>query len=121
MAAESLPAYLTSTKPNPPTNRAPWYKNTAQTFARIFLWFAYYDQLGGTQAGPGTLAMGGLGAAILGLVAAGLICHFLFYLVPGMLGMKTGYPLYIVGTSTFGTGFSAGGSAQGMRVPSTGV
>lgn len=103
MANGSLPAYLASTKPNPCANRAPWYKNTAQTFAGIFLWFAFYDQLAGTQAGPGTLAMSGLGTTILGLVAAGLICHFLFYLVPGMLGMKTGYPLYIVGTSTFGT------------------
>ncbi|HOB75056.1 MAG TPA: cytosine permease [Phycisphaerae bacterium] len=103
MAAGDLPAYLTSTKPNPLSNRAPWYKNTAQAFAGIFLWFAFYDQLAGTQAAPGTLAMGGLGAALLGLLAAGLICHFLFYLVPGMLGMKTGYPLYIVGTSTFGT------------------
>ncbi|MBP7935987.1 MAG: hypothetical protein KA354_15195 [Phycisphaerae bacterium] len=103
MANESLPAYLASAKPNPLANRAPWYKNTAQTFAGIFLWFAFYDQLAGTQAGPGALAMGGLGTAILGLIAAGLICHFLFYLVPGMLGMKTGYPLYIVGTSTFGT------------------
>ena len=33
---------------------------------------------------------------------AALICHFLFYLVPGLLGRKTGLPLYIVGTSTFG-------------------
>lgn len=103
MANGTLPAYLTSTKPNPITNRAPWYKNTAPTFAGIFLWFAFYDQLAVINGGPGTLAMGGLGTALLALVAAGLICHFLFYLVPGMLGMKTGYPLYIVGTSTFGT------------------
>ena len=26
----------------------------------------------------------------------------LFYLVPGLFGMRTGLPLYIVGTSTFG-------------------
>lgn len=101
--AQNLPAYLTSIQPNPPTNRAPWYKNTAQTFAGIFLWIAFYDQLAGTSAGPGALGMAGLGPALLALVAAGLICHFFFYLVPGMLGMKTGLPLYIVGTSTFGT------------------
>ena len=33
---------------------------------------------------------------------AGLICHFLFFLVPGLLGMKTGLPLYVVGSSTYG-------------------
>ncbi len=36
------------------------------------------------------------------LVIAALICHFLFYLVPGRLGQKTGLPLYVVGTSTYG-------------------
>jgi cytosine permease len=44
----------------------------------------------------------GLGVALFGLVLAALLCHFLYYLVPGMLGMKTGLPLYIVGTSTYG-------------------
>ncbi|GMU23366.1 MAG: purine-cytosine permease [Phycisphaerae bacterium] len=116
MASQNLPAYLASAQPNPTTNRAPWYKNTAQTFAGIFLWIAFYDQLAGTSAGPGALGMGGLGIAILGLVAAGLICHYLFYLVPGMLGMKTGLPLYIVGTSTFGTkgGFFIPGIFMGL-------
>src|SRR5262249_28902687 len=45
----------------------------------------------------------GLAMALVGVVLAGLICHFLFYLVPGLFGMKTGLPLYIVGTSTFGS------------------
>ena len=40
--------------------------------------------------------------ALLGVVLGALICHFLFYLIPGLLGMKTGLPLYVVGTSTFG-------------------
>ena len=55
----------------------------------------------GFDAGKALLA-GGLGPTLLGILLAGLICHFLFYLVPGLLGMKTGLPLYIVGTSTFG-------------------
>jgi cytosine permease len=102
--AENLPAYLTSTQPVPAEGRAPWYKNTAQTYAGIFLWIAFYDQLAGTgTGGPGTLGMAGLGMCLLALVAAGLLSHALFYVVPGMLGMKTGLPLYIVGTSTFGT------------------
>jgi cytosine permease len=50
------------------------------------------------------------------LVVAALICHFLFYLVPGLLGMKTGLPLYIVGTSTFGAkgGFIMPGFLMGV-------
>jgi cytosine permease len=58
----------------------------------------------------------GLGVALLGLVVAALICHFLFYLVPGLLGMKTGLPLYIVGTSTFGAagGFIMPGFLMGV-------
>ena len=44
----------------------------------------------------------GIGIAFLGLVVSALICHYLFYLVPGLLGLKTGLPLYIVGASTYG-------------------
>jgi cytosine permease len=103
MANGTLPAYLASAKPNPLANRAPWYKNTAQTYAGIFLWIAFYDKLAGDANGPGALGMGGLGVCLIALIIAGLISHVLFYVVPGMLGMKTGLPLYIVGTSTFGT------------------
>lgn len=103
MAETNLPAYLTSTQPVPAEARAPWYKNTAQTYAGIFLWIAFYDKLAGNADGPGALGMSGLKVCLLALVAAGLISHALFYIVPGMLGMRTGLPLYIVGTSTFGT------------------
>ncbi len=103
MAAGALPSYLSSATPNPPGNRTAWYKNTAQSYAGIFLWIAFYDQLAGNADGPGVLGMTGLGTCLLGLVVAGLACHLLFYTVPGLLGMKTGLPLYIVGTSTFGT------------------
>jgi len=96
-----LPAYITSAVPNPPEKRAPWFKNTAPTYAGIFLWFVYWDSMSSNG-----LATGGLGATLLGIVAGALICHFLFYLVPGLLGLKTGLPLYVVGTSTFG---AAGG------------
>jgi cytosine permease len=45
-----------------------------------------------------------------------LVCYFLFYLVPGLLGSKTGLPLYIVGTSTFGAqgGFFMPGFLMGV-------
>jgi len=53
---------------------------------------------------------------LISLVLAALVCHFLFYLVPGLLGMKTGLPLYIVGTSTFGAtgGFIMPGFLMGL-------
>src|SRR5579871_3709640 len=94
-----LPTYLQAAKPNPISNRAPWYKNTAPTYAGIFLWFVFWDQIAYT----GGLDRGGLGMALAGVLLGGVICHFLFYLVPGLFGMKTGLPLYIVGTSTFGS------------------
>ncbi len=92
-----LPDYLRSAKPNPSENRAPWYVNTAPSYAGIFLWIAFYDQLG-----LGTLNAGGLGAVILGIIIAGFLSFLLFYLAPAMWGMKTGYPLYIIGSSTYG-------------------
>jgi len=122
MANGNLPGYLASAKPNPAANRAPWYKNTAQVYAGIMLWFVFWQQIplgagadGYSKFAGGTLAQG-LGVAILGLVLAALICHFLFYLVPGMMGMKTGLPLYIVGTSTYGAqgGFLMPGLLMGV-------
>jgi cytosine permease len=92
-----LPDYLASAKPNPKANRAPWFKNTAPTYAGIFLWFAFWDPMSSNG-----LAAGGLGPTLLGVVIGALICHFLFYIVPGNLGMQTGLPLYVVGASTFG-------------------
>ncbi|MCS6851457.1 MAG: hypothetical protein NZ700_09865 [Gemmataceae bacterium] len=100
MASEgtvTLPDYLQAATPNPPDKRAPWYTNTAPTYAGIFLWFVFWDQMAANGLGTGGLAL-----ALLGIVVAGVICHLWFYLVPGLLGMKTGLPLYIVGTSTFG-------------------
>jgi cytosine permease len=96
--ASPLPAYLRAATPNPISNRAPWYKNTAPTYAGVFLWFVFWNSIASNG-----LDKGGLVMALAGVVAAGLICHFLFYLVPGLFGMKTGLPLYIVGTSTFGS------------------
>ena len=95
--SSQLPAYIASETPNPKDKRAPWYKNTAPTYAGIFLWFAFWD----TMSSNG-LTTGGLMATLAGVVAGGIICHFIFYLVPAMFGLKTGLPLYVVGTSTFG-------------------
>jgi cytosine permease len=97
----SLPSYLAAAKPVPRANRSAWYKNIAPTYAGVMLWFVFWMNLPKSESAGGVLAAG-IGPALLGVVIAALLCHFLFYLVPGLLGMKTGLPLYIVGTSTYG-------------------
>ncbi len=93
-----LPDYLAKAAPNPKGNRGPWYANTAPSYAGIFLWVAFYKAIPAD-----TLAHGGLGICLLALALAGFLCYALYYRVPAMLGMTTGYPLYVVGSSTFGT------------------
>jgi cytosine permease len=111
MSSGALPSYISMARPNPPENRVPWYKSTAPAYAGIFLWVVFYMKIA-----EGTLPQAGLGLSLLGLVVAALICHFLFYLVPGLYGMQTGYPLYVVGSSTYGTqgGFLMPGLLMGL-------
>ena len=93
-----LPEYVRASVATLPGDRACWYRNTAPSYAGIFLWVAFYLQLA-----HGTISQMGVGLAIVALVVAGLLCFGLYYYAPAMLGMQTGRPLYIVGTSTFGT------------------
>ena len=96
MAAE-LPNYVASSVPNPAGKRVAWYKSTFPSYAGIFLWVAFYLGL----SAP-TLSQASPAVCLLGLFVAGLLCFALYYYAPAMLGMQTGRPLYIVGTSTFG-------------------
>lgn len=114
-ASNQLPDYIISATPNPASNRAPWYKNTAPAYAGIFLWFVFWQDAAKAGAPGGTLAQG-LGWALLCLAVSAVVCHALFYLVPGLFGMRTGLPLYIVGTSTFGAtgGFLMPGFLMGV-------
>ncbi len=96
MAAE-LPSYVGSSVPNPVSKRVPWYKSTLPSYAGIFLWVGFYLGL----SAP-TLIQASPAVCLLGLFVAGLLCFALYYYAPAMLGMQTGRPLYIVGTSTFG-------------------
>ncbi len=114
--ASNLPDYVASARPVPLDKRIPWYKSTAQTYAGIMLWFVFWKSVPmGEGSAGGTLTMG-LSYALIGLVAAALFCHAFYYLVPGMLGLKTGLPLYIVGTSTYGVrgGFIMPGFLMGL-------
>lgn len=92
-----LPEYLSRAVPNPSTNRAPWYKNTAPTYAGVFLWIVFYREI------ASALEFAGPAVCLLALLAAGLISYALFYYIPAFMGMRTGYPLYVIGSSTFGT------------------
>jgi cytosine permease len=93
-----LPDYIAKAVPNPAEKRAPWYANTAPSYAGIFLWIAFYRSMA-----DGTLNRGGLLICLGGLVFAAALCYLFYYRAPAMLGMKTGFPLYVIGSSTFGT------------------
>jgi cytosine permease len=114
-ASSQLPAYITSATPLARDKRLPWSKNVAPTYAGIFLWFVFWQDAATAPAPGGTLAHGVLWA-LISLALAALVCHYLFYLIPGLLGSRTGLPLYIVGTSTFGAqgGFLMPGFLMGL-------
>lgn len=94
----TLPNYVTHATPIAQDDRVPWYKSTFPTYAGIFLWVGFYLQIAGT-----TLRFGGVGVCLAGLIVAAVICFALFYYAPASFGRKTGLPLYVVATSTFGT------------------
>ena len=93
----NLPAYIQRAVPNAPSSRAPWYKNTAPSYAGIFLWVVFYQSLA-----DGTLTHAGPWFCLGALAVAAVLSYALYYYVPAMLGMETGLPLYVVGSSTFG-------------------
>ncbi|MCG2685447.1 MAG: hypothetical protein L6306_17740 [Planctomycetales bacterium] len=101
----NLPSYLAAAKPVPWANRAPWYKTIMPAYIGVMLWFVFWQDLvtGGMKPCPpaGMLALNFF-PAFFGMIIAAVICHFLFYMAPAMLGMSTGLPLYVVGTSTYG-------------------
>jgi len=112
----TLPSYVAAAQPVPKVKRVPWFKTTAQTYAGIMLWFVFWESVPTAASTPGGILAQGIGPAILGVILAALICHFLFFLAPGMLGMKTGLPLAVVGTSTYGVqgGFLMPGFLMGV-------
>ncbi len=115
--ASNLPDYVASAQPVPQAGRVPWFKSTAQTYAGIMLWFVFWESVPvSNTTTPGGILAHGLGVAILGVIVGALLCHFASYWAPGMMGMKTGLPLAVVGTSTYGTvgGFLMPGFLMGI-------
>ena len=94
----SVPQYVHCSVPVPRASRVPWYKSTFPAYGGIFLWVGFYLKLAEPTIGSASLSV-----CLWGLLLAGLLCFGLYYYVPAMLGMQTGYSLYVVGTSTFGT------------------
>src|SRR5512139_1216418 len=93
-----LPPYLAKAVANPPGKRLPWYSNIAPSYFGTFLWIAFFQSMA-----VGTINRASLGVCLAALAVAALLSHALWYYVPAMLGMKTGFSLYVVGSSTFGT------------------
>ncbi len=75
----------------------PWQTSIAPTYISLFLWLAYFDQLG-----KGTLASGGLLWCVMGAAAGGLLCYLLLYYAPAMWGQRTGQTTSVLATGTFG-------------------
>jgi cytosine permease len=98
MAGTMLPDYIAKAVPNPASKRAPWYVNTAPSYAGVFLWVVFYMSLA-----EGTINRASVGVCLAAVAVAGILSYALYYLAPAMLGMKTGFPLYVIGSSTFGT------------------
>ncbi len=94
----AVPDYISRSVPVPTAARVPWYSSTFPTYFGIFLWVGFYLKI----AEP-TIGYASLGLCLLALLVAGLLCFALYYWAPAMLGMQSGRPLYVVGSSTFGT------------------
>ena len=107
----SLTSYLAAATPVPADARAPWYKTVMPTYIGIMLWFVFWQSI--VNAGvpdhghPAGVLSHPYWPAFLGLTIAAIICHFLFYLGPGLLGMRTGFPLYVVRTRPTGPAVDA--------------
>lgn len=115
----NLPDFITSNQPVPQDARISWTKSIAPAYAGIMLWYAFWQGLiclGNFGDSSAAILSQGVAPALGALVAAAAVCYVLFYYVPGMLGMKTGRPLAVVGTSVFGAkgGFLLPGFLMGL-------
>ena len=100
----NLPDFITSNTPVSKDDRISWAKGIAPAYAGIMLWYAFWQalvNLGDFSNTSAAILSQGVGVALAALAAAAAICFIFFYYVPGMLGMTTGRPLSVIGTSVF--------------------
>ena len=115
----NLPDFITSNTPVSKDDRISWAKGIAPAYAGIMLWYAFWQalvNLGDFSNTSAAILSQGVGVALAALAAAAAICFIFFYYVPGMLGMSTGRPLSVIGTSVFGArgGFILPGFLMGL-------
>ena len=115
----NLPDFITSNTPVSKDDRISWAKGIAPAYAGIMLWYAFWQSLinlGNANDASAAILSQGVGVALAALAAAAAICFIFFYYVPGMLGMTTGRPLSVIGTSVFGArgGFILPGFLMGL-------
>ena len=115
----NLPDFITSNTPVSQDDRISWAKGIAPAYAGIMLWYAFWQalvNLGDFSNTSAAILSQGVGVALAALAAAAAICFIFFYYVPGMLGMTTGRPLSVIGTSVFGArgGFILPGFLMGL-------
>lgn len=91
-------AYLAKTEPVAATERTPWYRLMLPCYASLFLWLGFYEVLA-----PGTIDRATYGTLFFGLLAAGFLAYSLFFAIPARMAVQTGYPLGVLGSSTFGS------------------
>ena len=84
-------------RPGAEVEPKPWQTGLAPVYISMFLWIAFFDQLGRRA-----LPLGGLGWSILGAVVAGPLGYLLLFRAPAIWGQRVGKPLDVVSTSTFG-------------------
>ena len=115
--SNKLPDFLASAQPTSKSSRAPWNKTIAPGYAGVMLWFTFWFGLTACcNGGAAGVFSHGFMLPILALALASLVCFVFYYAVLGVMGMRTGLPLYIVGTSTFGAkgGFFLPGLLMGL-------
>ncbi|WP_435005763.1 purine-cytosine permease-like transporter [Tundrisphaera lichenicola] len=80
----------------------PWQTGLAPVYIGVFLWVAFFDQIGRRA-----LPVGGLGWSLLGAAIAGPVGYLLLFRIPARWGRQVGGGLSVVSASTFGSKGSA--------------
>ena len=96
-APAALPALLRAALNGPQLPRRGWQSALAPSYIGLFLWIAFFDQIPAE-----TLTISRVIWPVLGAAVGGVLAYQFLYYVPAMWGMRTGRPLGVVATSTFG-------------------